>query len=304
MGRVVYLLLWRARGDDIGRATRRINLTCARVHTNREYTLIRSCFTGADASRHHARTAYLAHYLPPEERSEKTGVSVAFVRLVDVTKRFDERSVIERVSLELCEGQAMALLGPSGCGKTTLLRLIAGLETPDDGEIWIAGRKVAAKGRNTVPPRGRNIGFVFQDLALWPHLTVAGNLDFVLRSQGWEKRTRKDRVEEVLRMVHMFPHAHKYPSQLSGGEQQRVAIARAVVARSQLLLLDEPLSNLDSDLKSILLEELSVLQRRLKLTTLYVTHDKLEAATFANSVVKMNNGRIDESNLTLMQGLR
>jgi iron(III) transport system ATP-binding protein len=184
------------------------------------------------------------------------------------------------------------------------LRLIAGLETPDDGEIWIAGQKVAAKGRNTVPPRGRNIGFVFQDLALWPHLTAAGNLDFVLRSQGWEKRTRKDRVEEVLRMVHMFPHAHKYPSQLSGGEQQRVAIARAVVARSQLLLLDEPLSNLDSDLKSILLEELSVLQRRLKLTTLYVTHDKLEAATFADSVVKMKNGRIDESNLTLMQGVR
>jgi ABC-type sugar transport system ATPase subunit len=231
-------------------------------------------------------------------------VSSAFLRLLEVTKRFDERSVIDRVSLELCEGQAVALLGPSGCGKTTLLRLIAGLETPDDGEIWIAGQKVAAKGRNTVPPRGRNIGFVFQDLALWPHLTVAGNLDFVLRSQGWEKRTRKDRVEEVLRMVHMFPHAHKYPSQLSGGEQQRVAIARAVVARSQLLLLDEPLSNLDSDLKSILLEELSVLQRRLKLTTLYVTHDKLEAATFADSVVRMKNGRIDESNLTLMQGVR
>ena len=115
---------------------------------------------------------------------------------------------------------------------------------------------------------------------------------------------RKDRVEEVLRMVHMFPHAHKYTSQLSGGEQQRVAIARALVARSQLLLLDEPLSNLDSDLKSILLEELSVLQRRLKLTTLYVTHDKLEAATFADSVVKMKNGRIDESNLTFMQGVR
>ena len=228
----------------------------------------------------------------------------AFLRLVEVTKRFDESSVLNGISLEVRESQTIALLGPSGCGKTTLLRLVAGLETPDDGEIWINGQKVAAKGRNTVPPRGRNIGFVFQDLALWPHLTVAGNLDFVLRSQGWEKRMRKDRVEEVLRIVHMFSHAHKYPSQLSGGEQQRVAIARALVARSQLLLLDEPLSNLDSDLKSILLEELSVLQRRLKLTTLYVTHDKLEATTFANSVVKMKNGRIDESNLTLMQGVR
>ena len=231
-------------------------------------------------------------------------MSGAFLRLLEVTKRFDERSVIDCVSLELREGQAMALLGPSGCGKTTLLRLIAGLETPDDGEIWIAGQKVAAKGRNTVPPRGRNIGFVFQDLALWPHLTVAGNLDFVLRSQRWERRTRKDRIDEVLHMVHMAPHADKYPSQLSGGEQQRVAIARALVARSQLLLLDEPLSNLDSDLKSTLLEELSVLQRRLNLTTLYVTHDKLEAATFADTVVKMKNGRIDESNLTLMQGVR
>ena len=221
-------------------------------------------------------------------------MSTAFLRLVEVTKRFDERSVIDCVSLELREGQAMALLGPSGCGKTTLLRLIAGLETPDDGEIWIAGQKVAAKGRNTVPPRGRNIGFVFQDLALWPHLTVAGNLDFVLQSQRWERRTRRDRVDEVLRMVHMAPHADKYPSQLSGGEQQRVAIARALVARSQLLLLDEPLSNLDSDLKSALLEELSVLQRRLSLTTLYVTHDESEARSLADSVVRMKNGRIDE----------
>ena len=221
-------------------------------------------------------------------------MSSAFLRLVEVTKRLDESTVIDGVSLELREGQAMALLGPSGCGKTTLLRLIAGLEMPDDGEIWIAGQKVAAKGRNTVPPRGRNIGFVFQDLALWPHLTVAGNLDFVLQSQRWERRTRRDRVDEVLRMVHMAPHADKYPSQLSGGEQQRVAIARALVARSQLLLLDEPLSNLDSDLKSTLLEELSVLQRRLNLTTLYVTHDESEAMSFADSIVRMKNGQIGE----------
>ena len=221
-------------------------------------------------------------------------MSNAFVRLVDVTKRFDKRFEIERVSFELREGQAMALLGPSGCGKTTLLRLIAGLEIPDDGEIWIAGQQVAAKGRNTVPPRGRNIGFVFQDLALWPHLTVAGNLDFVLQSQRWERRTRRDRIDEVLRMVHMTPHADKYPSQLSGGEQQRVAIARALVARSQLLLLDEPLSKLDSDLKSTLLEEVSVLQRRLNLTTLYVTHDKSEAMSFADSIVRMKNGQISE----------
>jgi ABC-type Fe3+/spermidine/putrescine transport system ATPase subunit len=211
-------------------------------------------------------------------------VSSAFLRLVEVTKRFDESSVIERASLELCEGQAVALLGPSGCGKTTLLRLIAGLETPDD----------AAKRRNTVPPRGRNIGFVFQDLALWPHLTVAGNLDFVLRSQGWERRTLKDRINEVLQMVHIAPHAHKYPSQLSGGEQQRVAIARALVARSQLLLLDEPLSNLDTDLKATMLRDLCALQQQLGITMLYVTHDRDEAAAVAHRVALMQSGRINQ----------
>jgi iron(III) transport system ATP-binding protein len=221
-------------------------------------------------------------------------VSSAFLRLLEVTKRFDERSVIDRVSLDLREGQAMALLGPSGCGKTTLLRLIAGLETPDDGEIWMAGKKVAAKGRNTVPPRGRNLGFVFQDLALWPHLTVAGNLDFVLRSQRWEKRKRKDRINEVLQMVDMAPHAHKYPSQLSGGEQQRVAIARALVARSQLLLLDEPLSNLDTDLKATMLRDLCALQQQLGITMLYVTHDRDEAAAVAHRVALMQSGRINQ----------
>jgi iron(III) transport system ATP-binding protein len=221
-------------------------------------------------------------------------VSGVFLRLLEVTKRFDERSVIERVSLDLLEGQAMALLGPSGCGKTTLLRLIAGLETPDDGEIWIADQKVAAKGRNTVPPRGRNIGFVFQDLALWPHLTVAGNLDFVLRSHWWERRARKARIDEVLRMVHMEPHSDKYPSQLSGGEQQRVAIARAIVARPQLLLLDEPLSNLDTELKATLLQELTDLQQKLKITMLYVTHDRVEAATVAHHMTLMHGGRINQ----------
>jgi ABC-type sugar transport system ATPase subunit len=221
-------------------------------------------------------------------------VSSAFLKLVEVTKAFVESTVVDGVSLELCEGQAVALLGPSGCGKTTLLRLIAGLETPDDGEIWVAGQKVAAKGRNTVPPRRRNIGFVFQDLALWPHLTVGGNLDFVLRSQRWERHSRKVRIDEVLRMVHMASHANKYPNQLSGGEQQRVAIARAIVARPQLLLLDEPLSNLDTELKATLLQELRDLQQQLKITMLYVTHDRVEAATVAHRVALMHGGRINQ----------
>jgi ABC-type sugar transport system ATPase subunit len=128
---------------------------------------------------------------------------------------------------------------------------------------------------------------------LWPHLTVAGNLEFVLRSCGWKKHTRRSRIEEVLRLVRIEPLAQRYPSQLSGGEQQRTAIARALVARSQLLLLDEPLSNLDSDLKVTLLQELSALQQELKLTTLYVTHDRAEAAALAHRIALMKRGRID-----------
>ena len=220
-------------------------------------------------------------------------MSVSFLKVVEVSKRFADENIIDGVSLEISEGDVVALLGPSGCGKTTLLRLIAGLETPDEGEIWIAGERVSITERIIVSPPDRNVGFVFQDLALWPHLTVAGNLDFVLRSRGWEKHARRSRIEEVLRLVRMQPLAQRYPSQLSGGEQQRTAIARALVARSQLLLLDEPLSNLDSDLKVTLLQELSALQQELKLTTLFVTHDRAEAATLADRIALMKRGRID-----------
>src|SRR5215216_150636 len=220
-------------------------------------------------------------------------MSVPFLSLVELSKRFAGEKVIDGVSLEISEGEVVALLGPSGCGKTTLLRLIAGLETLDEGEIRIAGERVSTRGRIIVSPPDRNVGFVFQDLALWPHLTVAGNLDFVLRSRGWKKHARRSRIEEVLRLVRIEPLAQRYPSQLSGGEQQRTAIARALVARSQLLLLDEPLSNLDSDLKVTLLQELSALQQELKLTTLYVTHDRAEAATLAHRIALMKRGRID-----------
>lgn len=221
-------------------------------------------------------------------------MSSSFLKLVEVSKRFGQHTVIDCASLEVSQAEAMALLGSSGCGKTTLLRLIAGLEVPDDGEIWIDGQMVAMKGHNTVPPQMRKVGFVFQDLALWPHLTVAGNLDFVLRSCRWERHTRQERINEVLQLVHISAHANKYPSQLSGGEQQRTAIARALVAQSQLLLLDEPLSNLDADLKATLLHELSALQQKLKITTLYVTHDRDEAATFAHRVALMKSGRINQ----------
>jgi iron(III) transport system ATP-binding protein len=211
---------------------------------------------------------------------------------VEVTKRFGNRIVVDHISLDLTEGEVLALLGPSGCGKTTMLRLIAGLETPEEGEIWIAGERVAAKGHNLLPPRARGIGFVFQDLALWPHLTVEGNLDFVLASARMKRHERQKRIDEVLQLMHALPFAKSYPAQLSGGEQQRTAIARAIVGRPQLLLLDEPMSSLDTDLKASLLHELATLQKTLKITTIYVTHNREEAACLADRVVSMTGGRL------------
>jgi ABC-type Fe3+/spermidine/putrescine transport system ATPase subunit len=218
----------------------------------------------------------------------------AFLRLVGVTKRFGQRTVVDNVSLDIAEGETVALLGASGCGKTTTLRLVAGLEEPDSGEIWIAGERVAANGRNLVPPGARGVGFVFQDLALWPHLTVAGNLKFVLSSAGVPKRERAERVDETLRLMRIDRFARNYPSELSGGEQQRVAIARAIIANPSLLLLDEPMSSLDAELKADLLAELKNLQRALDATTVYITHDRVEALALAQRVALMNNGRITQ----------
>jgi ABC-type Fe3+/spermidine/putrescine transport system ATPase subunit len=217
----------------------------------------------------------------------------AFLRLNEVTKRYGERVVVNRLSLSLTEGEIVALLGASGCGKSTTLRLIAGLETPDDGEIWIAGKCVSIKGQTLLPPNQRGIGYVFQDLALWPHLTVAGNLDFVLAASGIAKKERAQQIDEVLRLVRIESFARNFPAQLSGGEQQRAAIARAIVARPRLLLLDEPLSSLDTYLKDDLLREFTELQNRLRVTTVYITHDPGEAANFAHRVVLMSNGEIE-----------
>lgn len=218
----------------------------------------------------------------------------AFLRLVEVTKRFGRRTVVDNVSLDVAEGETVALLGASGCGKTTTLRLVAGLEEPDAGEIWIAGECVAANGRNLVPPSARGVGFVFQDLALWPHLAVAGNLDFVLSSAGVPKRERAERVDETMRLMRVDRFAGAYPSELSGGEQQRVAIARAIIANPCLLLLDEPISSLDAELKTDLMAELKNLQRALDATTVYITHDRVEALALAQRVALMKNGRITQ----------
>lgn len=217
----------------------------------------------------------------------------AFLKLVDVTKRYGERLVVDRLSIEVAEGEVLALLGPSGCGKTTTLRIVAGLETPDSGEVWLGGYCVGANGRNLIAPHKRGIGFVFQDLALWPHLTVTGNLEFVLASNGVPKRERGERIAETLRMMRMERHGHTYPSQLSGGEQQRVALARAIIGRPGLLLLDEPMSSIDADLKYGLLREISDLHELLAVTTIYITHDQAEANTVAQRIALMREGRIE-----------
>jgi ABC-type sugar transport system ATPase subunit len=198
------------------------------------------------------------------------------------------------LSLDIDEAESVAVVGPSGSGKTTLLRLIAGLDRPDGGEIWLDGRRVSAPRRNNVAANERQIGFVFQDLALWPHLTVRGNLNFVLAAEGMPRKSRADRIADTLRLCRIQPIlAERYPHELSGGEQQRVALGRALVGSPRLLLLDEPLSSLDPELRSALRSELATLQRALRLTTIYVTHDPEDAAVLADRSVRLRNGAVE-----------
>jgi iron(III) transport system ATP-binding protein len=218
-------------------------------------------------------------------------VSAALV-VSAVTKRFGSHLAVDAVSLEITAGDAVVILGPSGCGKTTLLRLIAGLEVPDEGEIGMSGTTVAAHGRSIVPPHRRGIGFVFQDLALWPHLTVWKNLEFVLGAIGAPRAERDGRIRAALTLARIEPLGGRYPHQLSGGEQQRVALARALVGEPRLLLLDEPLSSLDPELRAALRAEFARLQRDLRVTMVYVTHDREDAAALADAVVDMRAGRI------------
>ena len=221
-------------------------------------------------------------------------MTAPLLRLQGVTKAYGTRTAVQSISLDVAPGESIAVLGPSGCGKTTVLRLIAGLERPDGGEIWIDGRRVAGNGHNTVPASERRVGLVFQDLALWPHLTVRDNLAFVVASAATPKHQRASRIEDILRACRIDPgHAVRYPHELSGGEQQRVAVARALVGTPRVLLLDEPFSNLDADLRLALRQELVVLQRQLRLTTVYVTHDPADATALADRTVTMRDGRIE-----------
>jgi ABC-type Fe3+/spermidine/putrescine transport system ATPase subunit len=219
-------------------------------------------------------------------------VSTAHLAIANVSKRFGSHQALIDVSLSVAAGEAVGILGASGCGKTTLLRLIAGLDVPDTGEIWLAGAQVSGPLRGLVPPHERGIGFVFQDLALWPHLTVQKNLDFVLESAKTPRADRKARAHDVMTLVRIEPLSSRYPHELSGGEQQRVALARALVGQPRLLLFDEPLSSLDAELRATLRGELARLQRTLRVTTVYVTHDREDVAALADRVVEMRAGRI------------
>jgi iron(III) transport system ATP-binding protein len=209
-----------------------------------------------------------------------------------VKKQFGTHLVLDGVTLDVAPQECVVILGPSGCGKTTLLRLVAGLDVPDEGEVWLNGVKVASPGRGLLAPHQRGVGFVFQDLALWPHLTVRKTLQFVLDSQHIRRSEHHGRMQEALTLVRLDGLADRYPHELSGGEQQRVALARALVGNPRLLLLDEPLSSLDPDLRSAMRAELDRLRRELAMTAVYVTHDREDAAVLADRVVEMSAGRI------------
>jgi iron(III) transport system ATP-binding protein len=218
------------------------------------------------------------------------------VDIRNVSKRFATHQALDGVTFEAANQECVVILGPSGCGKTTLLRLIAGLDVPDAGEIWLNGVQVASPGRSLLAPYRRGIGFVFQDLALWPHLTVHQSLQFVLDSQRVPRSEQDSRIGEALKLVRIDSFAGRHPHELSGGEQQRVALARALVGAPRLLLLDEPLSSLDADLRSAMRTELARLRKELAVTTLYVTHDREDAAALADRVIEMRAGGIANVN--------
>ena len=217
------------------------------------------------------------------------------VRIEHVFKRYGDITTISDFNLHINEGEFISLLGPSGCGKTTTLRMVAGFERASEGEIWIGDTCVFSSSSKTfVPPEKRGISMVFQSYAVWPHMNVKENVAYPLKIKKVPKEERDAEVAKALAMVHLAEYGERLPSELSGGQQQRVALARALVAHPYLLLLDEPLSNLDAKLRESMRFEIKALQKKLGITVIYVTHDQSEAMTMSDRVVVMEKGVIQQ----------
>ena len=207
------------------------------------------------------------------------------VQLNHITKAFDTMLAVNNISLTIAPGELFFLLGPSGCGKSTLLRVIAGFYHPDGGELRFDEEEM-----NNVPPHQRNTGMVFQNYALWPHMTVSENIEYGLRLRKLDKSIRNEKITTVLEMVEMFEYRDRPVNTLSGGQQQRIALARALVIEPSVLLLDEPLSNLDAALRQNLRDEIKEIHSRTQITTIYVTHDQVEAISMADRMAIMKDG--------------
>ena len=218
---------------------------------------------------------------------------MASVELRGLTKRYGSLAVVDAVSLKIDHGLLVCLLGPSGCGKTTTLRLIAGFVEPSDGEIAVGGRVVSSPAR-TLPPEGRNMSMIFQSYALWPHMTVADNVAYGLTLRRISRADIAKKVAGILATTRLASLADRYPGELSGGQQQRVALARALIVEPETLLLDEPLSNLDANLREEMRFEVRRLHDEYRYTMVYVTHDQSEAMTTADLIAVMNHGKIEQ----------
>ncbi|MDY6793021.1 MAG: ABC transporter ATP-binding protein [Thermodesulfobacteriota bacterium] len=219
------------------------------------------------------------------------------IELCSIDHSYGKKRVLNGLNLKVDSGECLALLGPSGCGKTTALRLIAGLERPERGEIRINERLVSSP-RKLIPPYNRSISMVFQDLALWPHMNVEKHIDFALVSHIKSNKIKSEKTKKILHLVHLEKHSESYPHQLSGGEKQRLALARALVNEPKILLLDEPFSGLDTDLRNEMLHQTKRIINKMNMTTIYVTHDEREAVFIADRIMLIKSGKINQIKIT------